>query len=148
MINSVHESLASLQRVATKYVLELRRLREQNLVLSDRAEKAGLEVERMTTEARQFMWLGHGHSGQYGDDGEMQCDMCSKFGCVDYKREPLEKVKETFRAAQMERMGVESFGEWWNRVGRMFMAGDDIHVQRVVMGVAERAWAAGRGNKP
>ena len=41
---------------------------------------------------REFLWLNHGHTGQYGDDGEMQCQMCCHYQCTDYKREPLSKV--------------------------------------------------------
>src|SRR5262245_27768620 len=45
---------------------------------------------------RVYLWLGHGHSGQYGDDGEMQCGACASVGnrpCViDYKRAPLADV--------------------------------------------------------
>ena len=33
---------------------------------------------------RQALWLGHGHLGLYGDDGEMQCAMCRPMW--DYKR--------------------------------------------------------------
>lgn len=39
----------------------------------------------------------------------------------------------------------QTFEDWWNKQGRLFMAGDDIHVQRVVMGVCERAWNAAKG---
>jgi hypothetical protein len=46
------------------------------------------ELERL----RRFLWLHHGHSGLYGDDGEMQCSRCSKFGVWDYRREPLAKL--------------------------------------------------------
>ena len=33
---------------------------------------------------RQALWLGHGHLGLYGDDGEMQCAKCRPMW--DYKR--------------------------------------------------------------
>lgn len=61
-------------------------------------------IPEIELELRRMMWLGHGHTGMYGDDGEMQCMECRPFGVVDYKREPLDKVRETFRAVQMERM--------------------------------------------
>lgn len=61
-------------------------------------------VDDLEMELRQFMWLGHGHTGQYGDDGEMQCVQCAPFGMCDYKREPLSKVRETFRAVQLSRI--------------------------------------------
>jgi len=78
-----------------------------------RAEKAEAEVaalresaKDLEMEVRQFMWLGHGHFGVYGDDGEMQCSECgTKYGMWDYKREPIEKVRETHLAARFELMG-------------------------------------------
>lgn len=41
---------------------------------------------------REALWLSHGHIGQYGDDGEMQCAECLAYGMVDYKREPATDV--------------------------------------------------------
>jgi len=41
---------------------------------------------------REYLWLSHEHQGLYGDDGEMQCCECARFGVIDYKREDLEKV--------------------------------------------------------
>jgi len=43
-------------------------------------------------QLREYLWASHGHQGLYGDDGEMQCGECAPFGCIDYKREPIEKV--------------------------------------------------------
>lgn len=68
-------------------------LREAAAALLAAGEEAetplSAEVER---ELRIHLWLSHGHWGQYGDDGEMQCGECMPFGMWDYKREPLEKV--------------------------------------------------------
>lgn len=61
-------------------------------------------IPEIELELRRMMWLGHGHAGMYGDDGEMQCMECQPYGVVDYRNEPLDKVRETFRAVQMERM--------------------------------------------
>src|SRR3990170_4300361 len=41
---------------------------------------------------RKWLWLNHGHQGQYGDDGEMQCAACLRYGVVDYKRDALERL--------------------------------------------------------
>lgn len=49
-------------------------------------EKAEAEA-RHERDLRELLWLNHGHSGLYGDDGEMQCAACLQHG--DYKREPL-----------------------------------------------------------
>lgn len=60
------------------------------------------ELER---EIRVMMALGHGHEEIYGDDGELQCHECGRdFGMWDYAHEPLEKVRETYRFAQIKRM--------------------------------------------
>lgn len=44
---------------------------------------------------RKALWQLHGHVGLYGDDGEMQCGECVKFGETDYKRAPAAEVIET-----------------------------------------------------
>jgi hypothetical protein len=54
-------------------------------------------------ELRHYLWLGHGHRGMYGDDGEMQCIECARFGLSDYKRKPLADV---IRVAAAARRGV------------------------------------------
>jgi hypothetical protein len=51
-------------------------------------------------ELRRLMWLGHGHDGLYGDDGEMQCGECAQFGCYDYKRAPIDAVRGAYNAAR------------------------------------------------
>lgn len=51
-------------------------------------------------ELRRLMWLSHGHHGIYGDDGEMQCAECGRFGCWDYKNAPLDEVRATFYKAK------------------------------------------------
>jgi hypothetical protein len=58
------------------------------------------ELER---ELRYMMWIGHGHfAALYGDDGEMQCCRCIKYGVDDYKRAPLDAVRNAYKAARLE----------------------------------------------
>lgn len=64
-----------------------------------RRERDGLE-----RKYRERLWLGHGHSGQYGDDGEMQCAACLPYGLIDYKRTPLDKVESVVASIAMERI--------------------------------------------
>lgn len=45
-------------------------------------------------------------------------------------------------------MSGNTFEQWWNKQGRLFMAGSDVGVQRAVMGVAERAFYAGQTASP
>lgn len=52
------------------------------------------EVERLKDIEHKYritMWLNHGHTQLYGDDGEMQCYQCQLW---DYKREPIEKLEQ------------------------------------------------------
>jgi hypothetical protein len=67
------------------------------------------EVERVIAPAverriRAYLWLTHGHTGQYGDDGEMQCRACVKFGAWDYKRTPLATLLDVVQAVADERV--------------------------------------------
>ena len=50
---------------------------------SDRPHTTGEELE-----LRRLLWLHHGHSRLYGDDGEMQCSECP----LDFKRDPVERI--------------------------------------------------------
>lgn len=68
---------------------QIEHLRDFELA-SDRAVKEpdlDVETER---RLREYLWLNHGHQGQYGDDGEMQCGHCAPMW--DYRRAPLAKV--------------------------------------------------------
>lgn len=51
------------------------------------------EMQAEEHEVRTVLWLRHGHTGQYGDDGEMQCGACIPF--YDYKRRRLSEVAST-----------------------------------------------------
>ena len=56
--------------------------------------KAEIEKVRAESQAtREILWLGHGHTGVYGDDGEMQCGACLPHW--DYKNRPLSDVAIT-----------------------------------------------------
>ena len=74
----------------------------------DRAERERDEAAR---RERYLMWIHHGHIGIYGDDGEMQCGECSKFGCWDYKNAPIEAVRAAYQAAMLERSSAAHKGE-------------------------------------
>ncbi len=52
-------------------------------------------------ELRNHLWMAHGHDGLYGDDGEMQCGRCGP--PCDFKREPLPRLFDAWRAAAKER---------------------------------------------
>lgn len=43
-------------------------------------------------ELRKLLWLCHGHSVLYGDDGEMQCGECM----IDFKRHSIEMIVKRF----------------------------------------------------
>jgi hypothetical protein len=115
-------------------------------------------IPEIELELRQMMWLGHGHTGMYGDDGEMQCMECLPFGVVDYKCEPLDKVRETFRAVQRERMmkpmdsssisTEQTFEEWWGSpddIDYPPLCGNPKDLELAVKERARAAWNAAKG---
>ena len=51
-----------------------------------------MTLEEENRKLRELLWLRHGHSGLYGDDGEMQCGIC----LVDFKRMPVEIIEQAF----------------------------------------------------
>lgn len=65
-------------------------------------------VEIDEKSLREYLWMSHGHTGMYGDDGEMQCAECCKYGCSDYKRKPLNKIIETIIIARRD-MNIAKF---------------------------------------
>ncbi len=52
------------------------------------------KILQLEKEVRYFLWVGHGCQGIYGDDGEMQCNNAQLHGFLDFKRQPLEKLRE------------------------------------------------------
>jgi hypothetical protein len=50
-------------------------------------------------DVREWLWLNHGHTGLYGDDGEMQCSRCQPW---DYKRAPMLDVVKAAITARRE----------------------------------------------
>jgi len=73
------------------------------------AEREREEVTpEMERHVRRILWLGHGHEGMYGDDGEMQCAACMVrgpaggfIGPVDWKRAPLAECLEAYDRLRM-----------------------------------------------
>jgi hypothetical protein len=68
--------------------------------LKERQEQARAEIKQAegeTATIRKELWLGHGHEGLYGDDGEMQCQG------FDFKRDTIERCFEHYMRALRER---------------------------------------------
>ena len=74
-------------------------------------------MDALELELRQLLWWNHGHDQLYGDDGEMQCGQCLKYGCGDYKRAPLAKLREGYNLARANRVPVawrvKDFADGW-----------------------------------
>lgn len=53
---------------------------------------------------REMLWLRHGCeiASLYSDDGEMQCGACM----IDFKRAPVELIRERFHKVGMERLAA------------------------------------------
>jgi hypothetical protein len=66
---------------------------DQMQVAADCIDAQQAEIDRLKAEVltiRKLLWVGHGHRGLYGDDGELQCAQCSP--AYDYKNGRLEDV--------------------------------------------------------
>ena len=61
--------------------------------------------EQEIIKLREILWLFHGHSGLYGDDGEMQCGECR----LDYRRDSIETIEKRLAEMGLERM-AEALG--------------------------------------
>lgn len=85
-----------------KKAWEARCLREQALQIRARTDGSQSvmtpEHAFVEKELRLRLWMGHGHQGMYGDDGEMQCAECLRFGPYDYKRAPIRELLATVQA--------------------------------------------------
>lgn len=65
---------------------------QRNKIINElRAEVARLrgELAEIEHKYRQALWLRHGHTALYGDDGEMQCAECH----LDFKRDTLMAIE-------------------------------------------------------
>jgi len=62
---------------------EIERLADEK----EKFENHCIQNTKGLTALRKILWLAHGHSGLYGDDGEMQCGECNTLW--DYKNMPL-----------------------------------------------------------
>ena len=61
---------------------------------------------------RRMLWLSHGHTGMYGDDGEMQCNECeSEYGFWDWKRTDIHEIEKKIREGNLIKLAKE-FSEW------------------------------------
>ncbi len=73
------------------------------------------EMESDRNEAmvwRRLLWLNHGHTGMYGDDGEMQCQECLReYGFWDWKTISAAEVESKMTIANMKK-----FSEHINKV--------------------------------
>lgn len=49
-------------------------------------------------QLRELLWLRHGCTGLYGDDGEMQCSTCR----IDFKRDSVKVIKKRWFDIAME----------------------------------------------
>lgn len=58
--------------------------------------------EELEADVRRMLWIGHGCQGVYGDDGEMQCNNASLHGFLDFRRQPLDELKEKVQLSKFK----------------------------------------------
>jgi len=66
-----------------------------------------IEAEKEIKILREILWLRHGCSNLYGDDGEMQCGSC----ILDFKRDSAQKIKDRF-----EEIGRDAIIEHFEKI--------------------------------
>lgn len=91
-------------KIDIKSVASRRRCQIEALIA--RIEQQEETIRRLDGRYRYMMWISHGHSGLYGDDGEMQCGLCAKYGCYDYKNALLAEVEAAYQKANLERAAL------------------------------------------
>ena len=69
---------------------------------------ASIRLAREIYILRKMLWLGHGHTGMYGDDGEMQCSEClCEYGFYDWKRTDIEEIEEKIYLGNLKKYNEE-----------------------------------------
>lgn len=54
---------------------------------------------------RKMLWLNHGHTEMYGNDGEMQCGECvHEYGFYDWKRTDINEIEAKMTKANMKKL--------------------------------------------
>jgi len=75
--------------------------------MCDKLKRSFLRDEN--TILRRLLWINHGHTGMYGDDGEMQCGEClSEYGFWDWKRTSAREIEEKINVANTIKKGGEA----------------------------------------
>ena len=92
------------QAVLQRLTEELQTAKEELAQWQEQVERLTAERNSMELRYRTKLWLGHGHVGQYGDDGEMQCSACAPFGNWDYRRAPLAELEATLELVAIDRL--------------------------------------------
>lgn len=85
MRSALHGPSEGYGRTMQQHVLTITALRDE--LASLRADAEAVRAENRTL--RELLWSGHGHTGLYGDDGEMQCATCM----IDYKRDSASEIE-------------------------------------------------------
>lgn len=66
-----------------------------------------ITLKEENKKLRELLWLNHGCTHLYGDDGEMQCNKCM----IDFKRDSIERIEKIFYEKTLGIMWEEIKGE-------------------------------------
>lgn len=107
--HNIFESPEYFQGPPTHELAELLTASDCNAMVTKIKELQAQLVE-LESKYRRRLWLNHGHTSLYGDDGEMQCAKCM----ADFKRESLEALEAKIAKsahAEIERANTWHFGD-------------------------------------
>ena len=86
---------------------------------------------------RRLLWLNHGHTGMYGDDGEMQCGRCmEEYGFWDWKRTPAEEIEKRITIAGIRKVQlhdrnaqIADAARWYVECSRLYETLIEYHIK-------------------
>ena len=75
-----------------------------------------MDLKQENKELRKLLWLRHGCTSLYGDDGEMQCNSCM----IDFKRDSIKSIAHRMAQRQSNVLeGLVKQQEFFELVDKM-----------------------------
>lgn len=71
-----------------------------NLNWKDKPHRLVYDLVGHEKQLRKMLWLSHGCTGLYGDDGEMQCGSC----LIDFRRDDVQEIEARFQQIGLQKL--------------------------------------------
>lgn len=107
-VSTLTESLKQMTSERDYHEADAALIRQEDDVHIAHLEAEIQRLKEIEFKYRKSLWLGHGHTHLYGDDGELQCTQCPP-DAWDYRRLPLEVIERAAwnaRVIEFEKMST------------------------------------------